>query len=79
MINGDIRFLPTNDDMKDVTFSASSRRQQLMPEPQPISSGRYSQGMPVFSTNRMPLRACRWLIGLRPGYRRRLGLEQAQR
>jgi hypothetical protein len=51
-----------------------SRRQQVIPEPQPISSGRYSQGIPVFSTNRMPLRVCRWLIGLRPGYRRRLGL-----
>jgi hypothetical protein len=51
-----------------------SRRQQVMPEPQPISNGRYSQGMPVFSTNKMPSRACRWLTGLRPGYRNRLRL-----
>lgn len=35
------------------------RRQHVMPEPQPISLGRYSQGMPVFKTNRMPVRAAR--------------------
>lgn len=34
-----------------------SRRKQVMPEPQPISWGRYSQGMPVLSTNRIPVRA----------------------
>ena len=36
-----------------------SRRQQVIPEPQPISWGRYSQGMPVRSTNRMPVRQAR--------------------
>ncbi len=51
-----------------------SRRQQVIPEPQPISWGRSSQGMPVFKTNRIPVRAWRWLIGLRPGCRNRLGL-----
>ena len=32
-----------------------SRRQQVMPEPQPISRGSISHGMPLLSTNRMPL------------------------
>ena len=36
-----------------------SRRQQVMPQPQPSSAGRYSHGMPVLSTNRMPVRAAR--------------------
>jgi hypothetical protein len=36
-----------------------NRRQQVMPEPQPISSGSISQGMPERSTNRMPVRAAR--------------------
>ena len=35
------------------------RRQQVMPEPQPISWGSISQGMPLFSTNRMPVRVAR--------------------
>ncbi len=35
------------------------RRQQVMPEPQPISWGSISQGMPVLSTNRTPVRAAR--------------------
>ena len=35
------------------------RRQQVTPLPQPISWGSISQGMPLFSTNRMPLRAAR--------------------
>lgn len=38
---------------------ALSRRQQLMPEPQPISCGRSSHWMPVLSTNRIPVSACR--------------------
>lgn len=45
------------------------RRQQVMPEPQPISCGRSSQAMPVFSTNRMPVRTTRLGKGFRPGYR----------
>ena len=36
-----------------------SLRQQVMPEPQPISCGSISQGMPVLSTNRMPVRTAR--------------------
>lgn len=47
-------------------------RQQVMPLPQPISLGRYSQGMPVLSTNRMPVRAARLEVGFRSGYRNRL-------
>ena len=36
-----------------------SRRQQVMPLPQPISGGRYDQGKPVLSTKMMPVRAAR--------------------
>jgi hypothetical protein len=36
-----------------------SLRQQVMPLPQPISGGKYSQGKPVLSTNMMPVRAAR--------------------
>lgn len=43
-----------------------SRRQQVMPEPQPISLGSISQGMPDFSTNRMPVRTTRLHNGFRP-------------
>jgi len=35
------------------------RRQQVMPEPQPISLGRYCQGIPVLSTKMIPDRALR--------------------
>jgi hypothetical protein len=35
------------------------RRQQVIPEPQPISWGSISQGIPVLSTNRMPARQAR--------------------
>lgn len=35
------------------------RRQQVMPDPQPSSWGKYSQGQPVRSTNKMPVSACR--------------------
>jgi hypothetical protein len=35
------------------------RRQQVTPEPQPISWGNISHGMPVLSTKMMPLRAAR--------------------
>ena len=45
------------------------RRQQVMPEPQPISCGRSSQAIPVLSTNRMPVRTTRLGKGCRPGYR----------
>lgn len=46
-----------------------NRRQQVMPLPQPISCGKYSQPMPVLSTNRIPVSAARSETGLRPGYR----------
>jgi len=36
-----------------------NRRQQVMPEPQPISGGRYSHGSPVESTKRMPRKTSR--------------------
>ena len=42
------------------------RRQHDMPQPQPISCGRYSHGMPVLSTKMMPLSAARSGIGGRP-------------
>lgn len=50
---------------------ACSRRQAVMPEPQPSSCGRYSQGSPVFSTNKIAESALRLSIGLRPGNRLR--------
>lgn len=42
------------------------RRQQVMPLPKPSSWGSSSQGMPVRSTNTMPLRACSSLSLGRP-------------
>ncbi len=39
---------------------ACRRRQQVMPLPHPISWGRYSHGIPVRKTNRMPVNACRF-------------------
>jgi len=55
---------------------ASSRRQQVLPEPQPISLGSICHGIPERSTNRIPVSAARletpWE---RPGFffRRRFG------
>jgi len=43
-----------------------SRRQQVMPLPQPISRGRYSQGVPVLRTNRIPVRQARSVTLGRP-------------
>ena len=40
--------------------------QQVIPLPQPISFGSNSQGIPVRSTKRMPVSACRLGIGGRP-------------
>jgi len=45
------------------------RRQQVMPELQPISMGRSSHAMPVLSTKRIPVRTSLSGTGLRPGYR----------
>jgi hypothetical protein len=39
------------------------RRQQVMPQPQFISWGSISQGIPLFKTNKMPVRAAR--LGMR--------------
>lgn len=50
------------------------RRQHDTPEPQPISLGSISQGMPDCRTKRMPVSAWRGVIGLRPGCRKRRGL-----
>jgi hypothetical protein len=46
-----------------------SRRQQVIPQPQPISCGRSSQPIPVFNTNNIPVRASRFDIGFLPGCR----------
>ena len=50
------------------------RRQQVIPDPHPISCGRYSQPMPVLRTNKMPVKVLRLPTGFRPGYRNRRGL-----
>ena len=51
-----------------------NRRQQVAPEPNPNRVGRWFHRIPVFSTNRIPLRAARSETGRRPGYRLRRGL-----
>ena len=45
-----------------------------MPEPHPISKGNVCQGMPLFSTNNIPVSTRRSFKGFRPGYRDRRGL-----
>jgi hypothetical protein len=49
-----------------------SRRQQVIPEPQPISCGSIFQGIPERSTNSIPVSTCRSLNDRRPAYRFRL-------
>jgi hypothetical protein len=44
----------------------TSRRQQVLPEPQPICFGSICHGMPERRTNRMPVRMARSGIGRRP-------------
>lgn len=51
-----------------------SRRQQVMPEPHPISCGSISHGMPDCKTNRMPVNTRRSSSGKRPGCVLRLRL-----
>lgn len=48
----------------------TNRRQQVMPDPQPISRGSIRHGIPLRSTNRMPVSTARSGIGARPAYRR---------
>jgi hypothetical protein len=45
-----------------------SRRQQVIPLPQPISLGSISQGIPLRRTNRMPVNAARSVIRGRPPF-----------
>ena len=47
---------------------ACRRRQQVMPLPQPISWGNISQGRPVLSTNRIPVRVARLPTRGRPPF-----------
>jgi len=51
----------------------TSRRQQLLPDPQPICRGNICQGMPDRRTNRIPVRIARSGIGVRPCRWPRLG------
>jgi hypothetical protein len=44
----------------------TSRRQQVLPDPQPISFGSIFQGRPLRSTNRIPVKTARSGIGFRP-------------
>jgi hypothetical protein len=44
---------------RPVACQSRRRRQQVMPDPQPISWGNHSHWMPVFNTKRMPLNAAR--------------------
>jgi hypothetical protein len=46
----------------------SNRRQQVVPEPQPISRGSMFHGNPLRSTNRIPVSTARSGIGFRPAY-----------
>ncbi len=52
---------------------ATSRRQQAVPEPQPISCGSRFHTMPERSTNTMPVSTARSGAGLRPAYCRLRG------
>lgn len=48
----------------------TSRRQHVVPEPQPISCGSMFHGSPLRSTNRIPVNTARSGMGFRPAYRR---------
>jgi len=63
------------------SFQSRSRRQQVIPLPQPISWGSISQGLPLLRTKRMPVNAARSGTGGRPpfGVRRRFGSSGAIR
>lgn len=51
-----------------------NRRQQVIPQPHPISCGSISHWMPVVRTKRMPVKHARSGVGFRPGLRVRRGL-----
>ena len=57
-------------DQTPARCQSRNRRQQVMPLPHPSSAGRYSQGMPVRSTNNIPRKTCRSQIGGRPPFGR---------
>jgi len=61
----------------------TKRRQQVLPEPQPICRGSICQGMPDRRTKRMPVRIARSGIGVRPcrwpRRRRRFGISGSSR
>ena len=66
-----------------VRCQRAKRRQQVLPEPQPICRGTICHGMPDRSTNKMPVRMARSGIGGRPcrwpRRRRRAGINGASR
>lgn len=41
------------------SFHSKRRRQHVIPDPQPISCGKSSHGIPVFNTNKIPVKAAR--------------------
>jgi hypothetical protein len=51
--------IPSSSCHTPASCQSFKRRQQVEPEPQPISLGSISQGMPLFSTKTMPVRAAR--------------------
>ena len=51
----------------------TSRRQQVVPDPQPISRGSMFQGIPLRSTNSIPVSTARSGMGVRPAYCRLRG------
>jgi len=61
-------------DHTPAVFHSSSRRQHVIPEPNPSSWGRNSHWIPVCSTNKIPHNTCRSGNRLRPGLRNRRGL-----
>lgn len=65
--------MPCSLDQTPACCQSRRRRQQVMPLPQPISLGKSSQPIPVFSTNRIPVSAARLSRGMRPGKRIRRG------
>ncbi len=65
-----VRSTPCRRSQTPAWCQSRSRRQQLMPQPQPISWGSISQGRPDFGTNRLPVSAARLSTGGRPPFGR---------